>query len=78
MTGAPDSAPDEPPAPRIRVRRYAAAIALVAAALVTLIASLVSPAAPWWMYPFLFGVVLIIVFRLLRPVARNPGWEDEI
>jgi membrane protein implicated in regulation of membrane protease activity len=67
-----------PPPRRSRARRYAAFAAFGAAALVTLIASMASPAAPWWMYPFLFCVVAIVVFRLLRPMKRRPGWEDEL
>jgi membrane protein YdbS with pleckstrin-like domain len=73
--------PEETPPPGgifANARRFAAAAGLVAGALVALAAWLTMPAAPWWMYPFLFVVVLTVVFRLLRPMKRRPGWEDEI
>ncbi len=35
------------------------------------------PGAPWWMAPFIFVVVGVVMLRLVRPVPRTIGWADE-
>lgn len=69
---------DKPAATRGLRARPAAAIAGVVAVAAAGAGWYASPDAPWWIYPFLGAVGFLVVFRLLRPPTRRPGWEDEL
>jgi len=73
--------PDRPPEPIVfdhvlwrRAPLVSFALGAVAAAAVAVFA----PETPWWMPLLAFCVVAAVAFRLLRPMHRQPGWEDEL
>ena len=71
----------EIPKPRLewRISKRAAGRAAVVAGLAAGLATWILPdSRPWWIPPFRAVVTAVLAYRLLRPVWRAAGLEDEI
>jgi len=75
----PPDRPDQPApyAPKGLSPRLAGFLALASGALAGGAVLVFGTDAPWWMAPFVFIVVGVVVLRLLRPIPRITSWLDE-